>query len=117
IRRDHPALQQDRSLQFHHVDNDDLIAYSKVSDDGTDRVLVVVNLDPHGTRVGTVHLDLGALGLDPEQAFQVHDLLTDQRYLWRGGANYVELDPHALPAHVFAIRTHARTEHDFAYYV
>ena len=117
IRRDHPALQQDRTLQFHHVDNEELIAYSKVSDDGSDVVLVVVNLDPHGTRVGTVHLDMGALGLEPDQQFQVHDLISDARYLWHGSANYVELNPHELPAHVFRIRTHSRTEQDFAYYL
>ena len=31
IRRDNPALQQDRTLKFHHVDNPALIAYSKVA--------------------------------------------------------------------------------------
>ena len=116
IRRDHPALQQDRTLQFHHVDNEELIAYSKVSDDGEDVVLVIANLDPHGTRVGTVWLDLAALGVEPDEQFQVHDLLSDARYLWHGAANYVEIDPHGLPAHVFAIRRHQRTEHDFDYF-
>ena len=117
IRRDHAALQQDRTLRFHHVDNDELVAYSKVSDDGADTVLVVVNLDPHSTRVGTVHLDMAALDLDHDERFQVHDLLSDARYLWHGPANYVELDPHVLPAHVFTIRRHHRTEHDFAYFL
>jgi starch synthase (maltosyl-transferring) len=117
VRHEHPALQQDRTLQFHHVDNEELVAYSKVSDDGEDRVLVIVNLDPHGTRVGTVHLDLGALGLEPDQQFQVHDLLSGARHLWHGSANYVELNPHVLPAHVLTVHAHSRTEQDFAYYV
>jgi starch synthase (maltosyl-transferring) len=46
IRRDHPALHQDWNLAFHSTDNVELLAYSKRSMDGTDLVLVVVNLDP-----------------------------------------------------------------------
>ena len=39
-------------------------------DDGTDdTVLVVVNLDPHGARETTVHLDMPALGLDWDSRF------------------------------------------------
>jgi len=34
----------------------------------------------------------------------MHDLLTDRRYLWYGSKNYVELDPHTSPAHVFLLR-------------
>ena len=105
------------TLQFHHVDNEELMAYSKTSDDGEDVVLVVVNLDPHGTRVGhRLTSTSAALGVEPDEQFQVHDLLSGARYLWHGAANYVELDPQGLPAHVFAIRRHQRTEHDFDYF-
>jgi starch synthase (maltosyl-transferring) len=63
-----------------------------------------------------VTLDLTALGLTPHQAFQVHDELSDGRYLWQGAANYVELLPDS-PAHVFRIRRKSRTERDFDYYL
>ena len=33
-------------LAFHPVDNDQLVAYSKVSEDGADKILVVANVDP-----------------------------------------------------------------------
>jgi starch synthase (maltosyl-transferring) len=36
--------------------------------------------------------------------YQVHDLLSDVRYIWHGGANYVELNPETQPAHVFRVR-------------
>ena len=39
IRREHPALQHDRTLRFHPIDNDQLLAYSKSLPDGTDRVV------------------------------------------------------------------------------
>ena len=117
IRHDHPALQQDRTLRFPRVDTEELVAYSKSSEDGEDVVLVVVNLDPHWTQSGHVHLDLPALGLDWDSSFQVHDMLGEARYLWQGPSNFVELNPHVLPAHVFALRRHDRTEQDFAYFL
>ncbi|MDX6275928.1 MAG: hypothetical protein QOJ72_56, partial [Nocardioidaceae bacterium] len=65
IRRAHPALQQMRTLHFHHVDQDALIAYSKQDPATGDTVVVVVSLDPHESREGTLWLDLPALGFDP----------------------------------------------------
>ncbi|MCZ7664725.1 MAG: alpha-1,4-glucan--maltose-1-phosphate maltosyltransferase [Thermoleophilia bacterium] len=116
-RRDNRALQSDRGLRFHRVDNEQLICYSKQTEDGENVVIVVVNLDPYHTHHGWVDLDLRALGLDPEHPFQVHDLLSGAHYLWQGPHNYVELDPHTLPAHILRVRRHVRTEQDFSYYM
>src|SRR5690606_38563189 len=63
VRRDHPALQELRNLRFHHVDQPELICYSKRlagtgDQEGDDTVLVVVNLDPHRTREATVRIDM-----------------------------------------------------------
>ena len=73
IRRAHPALQRLRNLRFHRTDNDQIIVLLQAT--GTarsdDTVLVVVNLDPHGVRETTVHLDLPALGLDWDDSFDV----------------------------------------------
>ena len=55
--------------------------------------------------------------LDAEQPYQVHDLLSDQRYIWRGRYNYVMLDPQRAPAHVFRLRRRVRSEQDFDYYL
>jgi starch synthase (maltosyl-transferring) len=117
IRRHHPALQGNASLVFHQVDNDLLIAYSKRSPDGSSVVLTVVNLDPSHRQAGWLELDLPALGLAPDEAFQVHDLLSDARFLWRAPRAYVELDPETMPAHVFAVRRRARSERTFEYYL
>src|SRR4029077_3905083 len=97
IRRDNAALQGDRIRRFHGVDNDQLICYSKRTDDLASVVLVVVNLDPHHTQAGWTVLDIEALGIAAEQPYQVHDLLTDARFIWHGARNYVELDPHVIP--------------------
>jgi starch synthase (maltosyl-transferring) len=116
IRKKSLALQSNRNLRFHQTDNPELICYSKASDDLSNIILVVVNLDCFNTQMGWVQLDLAALGLDAEHAFQVHDLLSDARYRWQGSRNFVKLEPESLPAHIFRLRRRVRTERDFDYY-
>ncbi|MCI0439338.1 MAG: alpha-1,4-glucan--maltose-1-phosphate maltosyltransferase [Chloroflexi bacterium] len=117
IRRENPALQGDWSLQFHPVTNEELICYSKVTEDRSNGILVVVNLSPHHTHSGWVDLPLDRFGLSADQPYQAHDLLTDARYLWNGSRSYVELNPHTMPAHVFRIRRRVRREQDFDYFM
>jgi starch synthase (maltosyl-transferring) len=117
IRRENAALQSDASLRFHEVDNEQLIAYSKMSGDSANIILVVVNLDPHHTQSGWVELPLAQYGLEPHQEYQVHDLVTDARFLWQGPRNYVELNPHVMPAHIFRLRRRVRSEQDFDYFL
>jgi starch synthase (maltosyl-transferring) len=117
IRRENAAFHNDASLMFHHVDNDELIAYSKHSVDGQNVTLTVVNLSPHYVHSGWVQLDLEVLGMEADKPFQVVDLLTDAYYTWQGSRNYVQIDPHSVPAHVFVIRRNLRTEHDFDYFM
>jgi len=116
-RRENRALQSHPSLRFHGADNDRLICFSKRAPEDENVVIVVVNLDPYQTQRGWVDLDLDALSLDPDVPFQVHDLLSGSHYLWQGPHNFVELDPHTLPAHLFRVKRHVRTEKDFSYYV
>ena len=116
-RRDNPALQRDDNLRFVPVDNDELICYAKVDAASDNVVLTVVNLDPHHSQSGWVTLDLADLGIEAGQTFQVHDLLSDARYLWTGERNFVMLDPARVPAHVFRVRRHVRTERDFDYFL
>jgi starch synthase (maltosyl-transferring) len=117
VRRAHPALQQDR-LVFHHTDNDLILAYSKHAPGPEDDVvLCVVNLDPHHTHRAWLELDLAALGLTDDAPFQVHDLLSDARFTWRGRRNFVELSPHVLPAHIFEVKRFVRSENQFEYFL
>jgi starch synthase (maltosyl-transferring) len=117
IRREHPAFRNDRSLTFHQLDNDELLAYSKRSPDGENVVLVVLNLSPHYVHSGWLNLDLDALGVQADRPFQVEDLLTDAYYTWHGLRNYVEIDPRSVPAHIFLVRRKLRSEQDFDYFM
>jgi starch synthase (maltosyl-transferring) len=105
IRRAHPALHWLRNLRFHHVDQPELMCFSKriakiPGKQGDDTVLVVVNLDPYQVREATVWLDMPALGLDGD--FTVTDELSGESYRW-GPASYVRLDPATRPAHIFTV--------------
>ncbi len=99
LRRDHPdALRSIADVRFHHVDNDQLLVWS------VGPILVVANFDTEAPQEGTVHLDLGALGVAGDEL-----TLTDHldpavpSYRWHGSANYVRLDPEVRAAHAFVV--------------
>jgi len=110
IRRENPALQSDRSLMFHDIDNEQLIAYTKRS--GSNTILTIVNLDPHNQHAGWLEYEPP----DGEGPFQVHDLMTDARYMWEGSRHFVQLNPFVVPAHVFRVRSRVRDDHDFEFF-
>jgi starch synthase (maltosyl-transferring) len=117
IRRDHLALQHDRTLTFHRCDNDQLMAYSKTAEGvagadasgvgGSAPILVVANLDARHAQSGWVDVDIQTLGLADDGPFVVADLLSGTRYEWKGGPNFVILDPVTGPGHVFRVEGHA----------
>ena len=114
IRRDNPALQRDGSLAFLAIDNDQLIAYAKHTADHANTLVMVVNLDPHHPHSGWLTVDRAVLGLEPDVSYQVHDLLTDVRYLWQEQRQFVRLEPGM--AHIFRLRRRVRSESDFDYF-
>jgi starch synthase (maltosyl-transferring) len=117
VRHDNPALQSDRGLRFHPTENDHLIAYTKSTPDLADVVLTVVNVDPHHTQAGMVTLPIEELGIRRDRGYQAHELLSGARYLWNGPRNFVEINPHAIPAQIFRFRRRIRSEHDFEYFL
>jgi starch synthase (maltosyl-transferring) len=98
IRRDNPALQQFADITFLDTQNDGLIAYAKRAQGNT--VIVVVNLDPHHAQEGSVVVP-DHLGLPV--AFFAHDLISDERFGWHLGPNYVRLEPPYRQAHILRI--------------
>jgi starch synthase (maltosyl-transferring) len=97
IRREHPALQDLRSLHFHHSDNPNLLAFTKHDHD--DVIAVVCTVDPHHQQSGSIHWDMHALGLAPDASFIAHDLVTDSTWTWQRDT-YVELRPWQNVAHI-----------------
>jgi starch synthase (maltosyl-transferring) len=116
IRRENPALHSDWSLRFFPTDNDQLVCYAKIDEEHDNVVVTAVNLDPRNIQSGWVELDLAALGIESRHQYQMHDLLTEARYLWEGPRNFVELDPARAPAHIFRVRRRLHREQDFDYF-
>ncbi len=104
IRRENPALQDNRSLRFHDAANDQLLCYSKRDARTGNLVVVVVNLDFHATQRGFVDLPLDSLGIAGDRPYEMWDMLADARFTWRGSRNFVELDPGLASGHVFLVR-------------
>jgi starch synthase (maltosyl-transferring) len=106
IRRAHPALQQLREIHFHEVDNEHVIAFSKVDPSTGDQVLVVCTLDSHAPQQGTLKLDMPALGLRYTDVVEVHDEVSGETYRW-GEYNFVRLVPTDHVAHVITLPAQA----------
>jgi starch synthase (maltosyl-transferring) len=103
IRRSNKALQSTNNIQFCEIANEQIIAYLKQSSEKDNSLLMVVNLDPYHKQEGVVKIPLHDLGLTHDEEFIVHDLLTGSKYSWKSEWNYVALDPHVLPFHLFRI--------------
>ncbi len=117
IRKENPALQTTSNLRFYEADNEALLFFGKTTEDLSNMIMVVVNLDPFHTQSGWVRVPIHEMGIDPNQPYLVHDLLSDDKYIWQGEKNYVELNPQILPANIFRVRKKLKREMDFDYFM
>lgn len=105
-RHEHAALQSTWNMQFCAIENSNLLAYIKATDDLTSIILMIVNLDPNGRQSGFVQLPKDKLKLGDHINVKVHDLITEEQYTWTQEWNYVELDPYKMPFHLFKVAIH-----------
>ncbi len=117
IRRAHPAFQQTNNIRFVNIHNDNILAFLKRDETSDSTALVVVNLDVHSSQSGMVDLPLHELGLNEHDPFLAHDLLSNERYIWQGWSNYVELRHETYPAHILNIHHRLHREQDFDYFM
>ncbi len=103
VRKAHSSLQQTNNIHFCAIENENIIAFHKWSDDRTDETLIVINLDSFNTQAGQVQLPVEQLGIQHGESVQMFDLITNNGYIWGNEWNYVSLDPN-LPFHLFHIR-------------
>ena len=115
IRNEHPALQRYRNLRFHNADNDRVMFYSKMTEDRTSQILVAVSLDPFAPQEAILDVPLFELGIQPDEAYQVHELISEERSLWQGNTAQVRLTLDK-PAAIWSVLRFRRTEQGFDYY-
>jgi len=101
IRSENAALHELANLELVSTDSDAIFAYRKHAPGN--ELLVIVNLDPHQAHETMVDVPIAALGIDPNEPYEVNDLLAGARYTWRGARNYVRLDPNERVAHLFRV--------------
>lgn len=101
-RIENSALQRTNNITFCDIQNDQVLAYLKTHPNGN-KILSVVNLDPHNRHGGNVRIPLNLIHKHPDQEYIVHDLITGAKYVWRGEYNFIDLDPHIMPMHLFRI--------------
>jgi starch synthase (maltosyl-transferring) len=105
-RKNHAALQSTWNIQFCAIENPNLLAYLKATDDLSSIILMIVNLDQHGRQSGYVQIPLSKLKIRDRVNLKVYDLITEEHYTWTQEWNYVELDPYKLPFHLFKLEVH-----------
>ena len=101
IRRENPALQRYRNLQFYPSSDDNVLCYGKQH--GDNAVFVCVNLDPFDPHESEVRLPLQSLGIGPDERFALEDLLEGGRHLVKGAVQTVRLDPAETPAVIWRL--------------
>jgi starch synthase (maltosyl-transferring) len=117
LRKNNKALQETANIRFVNVENDYLLAYLKYTKDLSNVLLVIVNLDPFNTQAGMLDMPLDKIDVRSDESYMMFDMISDDKFFWHGWRNYVQLDPHVLPAHVFRVHRKLKRESDFDYFM
>jgi starch synthase (maltosyl-transferring) len=117
IRIENPALQQTFRINHYEADNENIMFYGKTTDDFSNIILVAVNLDPFHTHAAWVKVPIHKFGIEPNKPYLVHDLLGDDKFIWQGEKNFIEINPHISPAYIFRLRKKLKKEMDFDYFM
>jgi starch synthase (maltosyl-transferring) len=106
FRKENKALQTTWNTVFCNIENGQLLAYVKATDDLSNIILVVVNLDQHSQQSGYVQVPKHVLKLGDKINLKLRDLMTDEQYMWTQEWNFVSLNPHKMPFHLFHVNIH-----------
>ena len=104
IRRQHPALQSHLGLRFHEADNPQVLFYGKSSPAQPGTILVAVSLDPHRPQETHLLLPLEELGMEDGDPLEVEELMSGQRFIWRGRRQHWYFQPRQMPFAIWHVR-------------
>jgi starch synthase (maltosyl-transferring) len=103
IRKSNPALQSHRSVRFYPAHHDQVLLYGKMAADGSDMILVAVNLDPFHAHDATIEVPLWEWSLPDHASVAVRDLIRDHDFVWHGKLQRIRLDPGELPFSIWRL--------------
>lgn len=93
IRRTTPALQTHLGIRFHHVNDEQVLFFSKSTPGGDSVVLAIISLDPYAVREGTLELPLWEWGLADDARLDLEDMLDGHAFSLYGKYHRVALPP------------------------
>ncbi|QIB67206.1 maltotransferase domain-containing protein [Kineobactrum salinum] len=93
IRHQNPALHELKNLRFHHADHEQILFYSKLTQQPHNLLFVAVNLDPFNAHEATLYFPREELGIAENESFEVEELLSGEHQLWHGPAQQLRLEP------------------------
>ncbi len=108
IRRDNPALHHFKNLRFYRAEGDNILFYGKRVPE-SDRpardsmLLIAVNLDPYEAHQAAIEVPLDDIGIAADAPYEVEELLSGRRHLWRGPHQKLHLDPETNPAAILRL--------------
>ncbi|MFO1128562.1 MAG: alpha-1,4-glucan--maltose-1-phosphate maltosyltransferase [Rhodospirillales bacterium] len=111
IRSNNRALHELENLRFYSSDDDNILFYGKMTKERDNMIFVAVNLDPFDPHVAELEFPLEEMGLEPGETFQVEELLTGKRHLWRNAHQGVRLDPDVNPCEIYRIGTWEKVDY------
>ena len=104
IRRQNPALHTHLGLTLYNAWNDNILYFGKRSVDGSNFVLVAVNLDPHNAQEAHFELPLWEMGLADDAHTSGEDLMNGHRWTWYGKTQWMRLEPWQQPFGIWRIK-------------
>jgi len=116
-RKENAALQETNNIFFCEADDENVISYSKVTEDLSNAILVAANLDPFHVHEATLHIPLKTLGIEEGQSYLLEDLLGGEKFILHGEHMRLKIDPFVIPAYVFKVHRRLRRESDFDYFM
>jgi starch synthase (maltosyl-transferring) len=106
IRMQNPALHTHLNLNFYQAANEQVLYYGKHTDDLSNFVLIAVSLDPRRIQETWFEAPLWEFGLSDAGSLDVQELMTGDRFTWRGKMQHWRFVPQELPFAIFRIQPH-----------
>ena len=95
IRKQNPALQTHRGVQFLVAANDAILYFEKATPDRSNVVLVAVSLDPFQAQEADFEIPLWRWSLPDQASLGAENLSTGETFTWTGKYQHMRLTPEA----------------------
>jgi starch synthase (maltosyl-transferring) len=105
IRKENTALQNTFNIQFIETENDKVLGFVKVSDDGKNKILVLINMDSRNTQKTFFKVPLATLEVNAGDRFKITDLMNGFEFWWQDEWHVLDLDPFDIPFRILAINS------------